>query len=395
MSTHVLPRVVFVLEKPVQHFAESFRFAARSHRYQVSVIYWIDNKGGRFDQGFGRHVSWDADLVSGYSWQEATGSIGLTKAASFALLLQALHPNIIVCFGWATVIARLGIIWSVLSGTPFLLFGDSTWQHSENPGRRWLRKPVLRTVFRLAAGALSTGTFNREFYIHLGMRPSRVFDSVYPIDVEPYAQARGQRLVKNTGPTIIGFAGKLIPRKGVDELVRALGHLSRNQNWQARIIGEGQERQRLEALSQSLGIGDRVEFAGFRNTSEMPAELASCDIVVVPSRFDLRVVVAAEAMATGAAVVVSSKTAVWGRGDLIEDGVSGRVYLSGDASELAKILEELIKDPVARAALQREGARRASGQGPEAFSRGLEQALTALDWRRRRRNASHSHSRPR
>lgn len=378
----------------MQHFAESFRRAARSQQCQVSVIYWNDNKGGQFDKGFDRHISWDVDLLSGYPWQQLTGDCGLSKVASFVRSMRALDPDIAICFGWARSIARLGIVWSVMSRTPFLMFGDSTWQHSENSRLNWLRRPVLRTVFRFAAGALSTGTFNREFYIQMGIHPSRIFDSVYPIDVISYARARGMRTVTKSGATVIGFAGKLIQSKGVDELLRGLGHISQNPNWQARIIGDGQERKRLEALAQALGIGERVEFTGFRNTSEMPSELAACDIVVVPSRYDLRVLVAAEAMAAGAAVVVSSKTAVWGRGDLIEDGVSGRVYRSGDESELARILEELINDPVTRSALQSEGAKSAAEQGPEAFARGLERAVNALGGRRRRRSAPQPHDPP-
>jgi glycosyltransferase involved in cell wall biosynthesis len=380
MSTHDLPQVVFVLEKPVQHYSESFRQLTRSRQARVSIIYWTDSKGGQFDPGFGRHVSWDVDLLSGYRWQRVTGTTTFRRTANFLTLIHELDPNVVVCVGWATGVARLAIVWCVISRTPFVFFGDTTWQHSERPRLRWLRAILLRIAFRLAAGALSTGTFNREFYIQFGMHPSRVFDSVYPIDVASYARGREERSKNNGQGTVIGFAGKLIRRKGADELLRALGLISKDDRWRARIIGDGEERGRLEALARSLGIANRVEFRGFRNTSEMPLELASCDIVVVPSTFDMRVVVAAEAMMTGAAVIVSSNTAVWGKGDLVEEGVTGRVYQSGDEGELASILEELVEKPLVRAALQAAGAERAAGQGPEAFTRGLERAVTAI-WR--------------
>src|SRR5438445_3985991 len=114
------PSVVFVLDKPVQHYAESFRHATRSQRVNVSVMYWTDNKGGRFDEGFGRHVSWDADLLSGYQWRQAVGARPFRKVVSFVRSMRELEPDMVVCVGWATGIARLAIVWSIVSRTPIL-----------------------------------------------------------------------------------------------------------------------------------------------------------------------------------------------------------------------------------------------------------------------------------
>lgn len=375
------PHLVLAQNHPAQHFVEGFRHAAQSNRARVSVLYWTSNEGGQFDEGFGRTVRWDVDLLSGYPWKQAAGANTLGRAFAFTRSLRRLDPDAVVCWGWATAAARLTIIWCLLTRTPLIFYGDTTWQFSSSSLdgiRARLRSLCLRTAFRFAAGALSTGTFNREFYIHLGMRPDHVVDGVYPVDVTSYAAARNSRLGDDGRAITIGFAGKLIPRKGVDELLRALALISDDRRWHARIVGDGPERRRLEALSRSLGIADRVDFVGFRNVSEMPSELAVCDIVVVPSTLDLRVCIAAEAMAAGAAVIVSSNTAVWGRGDLIEDGVTGRVYRSGEEGELSTILMELLENPVARAALQSAGAERATGQGADAFVAGLERVALTL-----------------
>ena len=52
----------------------------------------------------------------------------------------------------------------------------------------------------------------------------------------------------------------------------------------------------------------------------MPELLAGFDVLVVPSRFDMRVLVSIEAMAAGAVIVVSAATAIWGPGDLVPTG---------------------------------------------------------------------------
>lgn len=373
------PRVVIVVDHPAQHFIESYRCVAESTQVDSSILYWTENAEGHYDKEFGQKIRWDMDLLSGYRWYRPEGTNSVRRVASFIRLIQTLRPQVVVCFGWGTLIARLAILWSVVNRTHLLFFGDATWQHHESTGgRSALRRILLQTAFRLAAGALSTGTFNREFYIHLGMHPEHVFESVYPIDLASYSAARNKRGGKARGTTTVGFAGKLIPRKGVDELLRALGMVSHDERWEARIVGDGPDRERLQALSHTLGIARRVHFAGFRNVSEMPAELAGMDILVVPSTRDMRVLVATEAMATGAAVIVSSNTAVWGRGDIVEDGVTGMVYRSGRPDELAKIIEELINNPTARAALQAAATQRAMGQSPEAFTKGLERAVAAV-----------------
>jgi glycosyltransferase involved in cell wall biosynthesis len=288
--------------------------------------------------------------------------------------LRALSPDVVVCFGWASPAAFLTIPWCLWTGTPIIFYGDTSWRDTSKSARLWLRNAALSVVFRFAAGALSTGAFNREFYIYHGIHPRRIVDSVYPIDVASYAAARGQR--RKSG-FVIGFAGKLIARKGVDELLQALHLIANESSWEARVIGDGEESERLRVLATDLAIANRVEFRGFRNTSEMPSELASCDLVVVPSKHDNRGMIAAEAMSAGAAVIVSSNTGVWGRGDLVQDGLSGRVYRSGDPSELATIIKQLLHDPAALSSLQDEGARRATEHGPDSFTKALEQAAVA------------------
>jgi glycosyltransferase involved in cell wall biosynthesis len=362
------------LDHPAQHFAPAFRLLADSDKVDASVVYWTTT-GQAVDPGFGRPVTWDVDL-SGYPSWVPPGDTPLRRAAAVYRHMRAERPDAAVCYGWGATVARATIVAALLTRTPLLLYGDSTWQHSGRRSIRLLRDWFLRVLFRLASGAISTGTFNRDFYVSLGMEPASVTPGVCPTDAPAFAAARAAR--PPSDGYVIGFAGKLTPRKGVDVLLRALALLPPAGNWTARIVGDGPEREACERLAKELGLDDRVTFLGFRNASEMPSLLAACDAVVVPSRRDLRVLVTQEAMTAGAVAVVSSATAVWGPGDIAEPGVSGLVFQNGSAPDLAEKLELLMTDPEGAERLRREGTRRAERQGPAEFVTSVEVAVARL-----------------
>lgn len=83
------------------------------------------------------------------------------------------------------------------------------------------------------------------------------------------------------------FLGRLVPRKGAGELLKAIAELhaegALSNTTRVIIAGKGAERERLEAYSQEHGLSDQVSFPGFVEESEKPALLASADIAVFPS----------------------------------------------------------------------------------------------------------------
>jgi glycosyltransferase involved in cell wall biosynthesis len=89
----------------------------------------------------------------------------------------------------------------------------------------------------------------------------------------------------------------------------------------------------------------------------------------------MRVLVTVEAMAAGAVVVVSTGTAVWGAGDLVQDGTTGLVYRSGDVDDLACQLLRLQEQPDLLKALRSNAARRSVDFGPAAFAQTMADAV--------------------
>lgn len=370
--------VALVIDHPAQHFARAFQLLAdepslRTHVYYGSV------PENCYDADFARSVSWDIDLLGGYPWTAPES--GRTAAGRVLWLVRQFRkaqPDVVICYGWAAPIARAAIMYCLLTNTRLLMYGDSTWQHPASGRHRIARSAALSLLLRSCTGAVSTGTFNREFYIRYGMDPRRIWPGVCPADTDTFGAARTKGYgmpVAGDGELRIGFAGKLIARKGVDELLRAAALLPHARAWSVTVVGDGPLLTELRTLAAECGLGDRVFFRGFANTTEMPKLLAGFDVVVVPSRLDMRALITIEAMAAGAAVIVSDATAVWGPGDLIEDGVTGLVYRTGESAILAQQLGRLLEDPVLLGRLQRDGAERSAGFGPAAFARTMTAAV--------------------
>ncbi|MCH2112200.1 MAG: glycosyltransferase [Planctomycetes bacterium] len=89
---------------------------------------------------------------------------------------------------------------------------------------------------------------------------------------------------KSTSPKLnFLFIGKLIERKGVDLLLRALGRL-RDQNWTLKIVGDGDQKFHLSALAVEEKIANRVTFAPPVPNSQLKGHFESSDVLVLPSR---------------------------------------------------------------------------------------------------------------
>lgn len=80
---------------------------------------------------------------------------------------------------------------------------------------------------------------------------------------------------------LIAGAGRFVPRKGMDLLLRAAARIPDSWVW---LIGDGKERANLEALARELGIADRVRFTGW--LEEPVHHIAAADVFAMPSRHE-------------------------------------------------------------------------------------------------------------
>lgn len=135
--------------------------------------------------------------------------------------------------------------------------------------------------------------------------------------------------------------------KGVDTILHALTEVAGAYLW---LAGDGPETARYQALSQSLGLADRVRFLGWR--TDRKALLEACDICALPSRYEPFGTVIVEAWATRRPLAAAAAA---GARQYVVDGANGLLSSIDDAPALADNLRRLIAQPELRARLVEGG----------------------------------------
>lgn len=195
------------------------------------------------------------------------------------------------------------------------------------------------------------------FTIPNGFNP----DEFYPID-KPLA--RVVLGLDATEPVILQL-GRLVPRKGVDNVVRALGHLRRTYGMTARLLIVGGESDlpdpdltpeigRLQQLAQEEGVSDLVTFTGSRQRQTLRYYYSAADVFVTTPWYEPFGITPLEAMACGTPVVGS---AVGGIKQTVLDGETGFLIPPNDPPALAAKLAALLYSKKLRAVMSEEAIR--------------------------------------
>lgn len=215
-------------------------------------------------------------------------------------------------------------------------------------------RPVLRRIIAAADWLLAASEEIRDVALELYAHP-RAEALANGVDTELF---RPLRLQPQNGsapvPRALGRRRIIVPRRlfaknGVEYLVRALPLMRRELDVEALVVGDGPERQRLEALAAQLGVVEVVRFLGARPNAEMPALLSSAEVAVVPSLVEATSVAALEAMSCGVPVAASR---VGGLPEIVDEEV-GTLFRPGNPEELAARVVALLR----RSDLQAAGSR--------------------------------------
>lgn len=196
--------------------------------------------------------------------------------------------------------------------------------------------------------------------LRLGGERGRITVIPCGVDLERF-RPDGPAAQRRPGFHRLVAAGRLVKRKGMDDIVAAVARLPATElviagGLAASELGSDLDARRLLSLARDLGVADRLRLTGRVDRDGMPPLLRSADIVVCAPWYEPFGVVPLEAMACGVPVVAS---ATGGLVDSVVDGVTGAHVPPREPERLADALAGLLDQPARRRELGAAGASRA------------------------------------
>jgi phosphatidyl-myo-inositol dimannoside synthase len=227
------------------------------------------------------------------------------------------------------------------------------WAHGEDLSTALASREftlLMKVVYRHAEFVLANSQNTAAMLTDLGVSPRKI-QVVYPaVDCARFNPevdgADVRRQYAGDEDILLLSVGRLQRRKGHDVAIRAMNAL-RNEfhNLRYVIVGDGEERGRLEQLAVQFGLTDRVFFAGNASSDRLPAFYSACDLFLMPNRVDNGDIegfgiVFLEAAAAG-------KPSIGGRSggvpEAVEHGRTGLLVDGSDEQSVASAIRTLVR----------------------------------------------------
>lgn len=263
---------------------------------------------------------------------------------------------------------------------------EVNWVDQRLPWLRPFLEWSIRSADAVTAISTSTATAVRGLYdCPVAVVPyAAVIPDVSPDRVRPALSSPNE-------PVRLLFVGRLVERKGVEVLVRALARLRHMRDAELVIVGSGNREDSVRRTAALEGVADHVHFRGFVTAERLAEEYAEADIFVLPAVVDSRGdteglgVVLLEALAYERPVIASR---AGGIPDIVIDGETGWLSDPGDSEVLARRILDVISDPNEARRVAAQGKRRAEARF--SWERILEETgvvyASAVEVRRERRD---------
>ena len=234
------------------------------------------------------------------------------------------------------------------------LFG-STFYRETNPVLAtylYLMERLIPRVYRRCLIEVVSESCRDEL-VRMGISTDRISVVHNGLDTRIF---EGRKDSDRKEPGLIVYLGRLKKYKNVDHLIQAMA-IVRKEVPGARlmIVGTGDRRRALEALTRSMGLGEVVEFTGYVSEEEKIRLLTRAELAAYPSSKEGWGITVIEANACGVPVVA---TRVPGLRDAVVDGETGLLTPLGDRKAMARALIGLLRDPDERERLARNALAR-------------------------------------
>lgn len=205
---------------------------------------------------------------------------------------------------------------------------------------------MIQWAAQEAAGMITVCAALKDTLVELGAPAGKVRVLRNGVDLQlftPRDRAAARAGFGLTRPTLVSV-GHLIDRKGHDLVVRAMADLP---EFELLVVGEGEERPKLEALAADPAVAGRVRLTGALPHDRLPDVYSAADALVLASSREGWANVLLEAMACGTPVVASD---VWGTPEVVATPEAGELMPERTPDGIVRAVRALFARPLDRGA---------------------------------------------
>jgi phosphatidylinositol alpha-1,6-mannosyltransferase len=281
--------------------------------------------------------------LRGFGRQKSAFVLSALAAASRGFLVYIGHPNL----------APIGLLMKAIR--PSLeywvaTYGIDVWEPLS---------PLRRLALQAASGVTTISRYTAKMLVEIQQLSCSKITLIPPALDPGFASSYGTNAIVAfplPGSPILLTVARLDTSeryKGIDTVIQTLPRvLTTLPDTQYIIVGNGDDRARLEALAQAVGAAEHVFFAGVQGSDELIKYYEVCDVFVMPSRAEGFGIVFLEAMAFGKPVIGCN---CGGTLDVIRDGVFGFLVRYGDIPGLASRILSLLQNESLRQQMGQAG----------------------------------------
>ena len=296
--------------------------------------------------------------------------------------LKKFAPEAIICGGYNYVASWEALWWAKKHHAELILWSESN-RYDARAGLEWVES--LKAYFLSRCDRFVVpGKASREYLQSLGsaeesilIAPNAVDNDWFRTQAESVRDRSSEFRARLVLPTrFLLFAGRLVPEKGVFDLLEAYAELEADTRSSVGLVfaGDGPSKTELEWQTQGISPGT-ICFPGFLHREDLAGLYALADALILPTHSDTWGLVVNEAMACGLPIIVTRVAGC--SSDLVEDGWNGYVVPPCDPESLGAALDFILRNPELRREMSARSVQRIRSYSPEACAEGLAAAALA------------------
>ncbi len=354
-----MKRLAIITTHPIQYNAPLYKLLTERGIIKIKVFYtWGDQVlQNKYDPGFKKTIEWDIPLLEGYDYQfvenisTCPGSNHYNGIINPTLIEEIKNwgPDSLLVYGWKFN-SHLKCINYFHKKIPIYFRGDSTLLDKKNKVYLFIKKIILKPIYKKIDTFFYVGKANKEYFLKNGVQKNKLVFAPHAVDNKRFGDDEAKKNSKNelkitADDFVFLFAGKFENKKNPMLLLKTFIELPYKKAI-LLFVGNGELELKLKSFCLNLdkSIRDRIYFMNFQNQSKMPYIYQNVNAFVLPSQgpeetWGLSV---NEAMASGIPVIVSDKCGC--SYDIVKNYETGLIFKSNNEQGLLDSMNYMLSN---------------------------------------------------